>query len=55
MRALLLKEYNKLWIADMHEPPIGPDDVLVRVKACGIHGSDAQSNQAATKATLSSA
>jgi threonine dehydrogenase-like Zn-dependent dehydrogenase len=53
MRALLLKEYNKLWIADMPEPPVGPDDVLVPAKACGIHGSDVQWNQAATKATLS--
>jgi L-iditol 2-dehydrogenase len=40
MRALLLKEYKVLEITDMPEPAIGPDDVLVRVKACGICGSD---------------
>jgi len=40
MRALLLKEYEKLEMIEMPEPPIGPDDVLVQVKACGICGSD---------------
>lgn len=40
MRALLLKEYKTLEITDMPEPAVGPDDVLVRVKACGICGSD---------------
>lgn len=40
MRALLLKEYKNLEITDLPEPAIGADDVLVRVKACGICGSD---------------
>ncbi|MGD0125780.1 MAG: galactitol-1-phosphate 5-dehydrogenase [Terriglobia bacterium] len=40
MRALLLKEYEKLEMTEMPEPPIGPEDVLVQVKACGICGSD---------------
>ncbi len=40
MRALLLKEYMKLEMAEMPVPEIGPDDVLVRVRACGICGSD---------------
>src|SRR5450759_3576355 len=40
MKALLLKEYRKLELTDLPEPAIGPDDVLVRVKACGICGSD---------------
>jgi len=40
MKALLLKEYMKLELADMPEPEIGPHDVLVRVLACGICGSD---------------
>jgi L-iditol 2-dehydrogenase len=40
MNALLLREYKKLEIAEMPEPEIGPDDVLVRVRACGICGSD---------------
>ncbi len=40
MEALLLTEYNKLQIVQMDEPDIGPDDVLIRVRACGICGSD---------------
>jgi len=40
MKALLLKEYLKLELAEMPEPEIGPHDVLVRVRACGICGSD---------------
>ena len=40
MKALLLKEYMKLEMAEMPLPEIGPDDVLVRVRACGICGSD---------------
>jgi L-iditol 2-dehydrogenase len=40
MRALLLKEYKQLELVEMPEPAVGPDDVLVRVKACGICGSD---------------
>jgi L-iditol 2-dehydrogenase len=40
MNALLLTEYKKLELVDMPQPEIGPDDVLVRVRACGICGSD---------------
>jgi L-iditol 2-dehydrogenase len=40
MKALLLKEYKTLEITEMPEPQIGPDDLLVQVKACGICGSD---------------
>ena len=40
MQALLLKEYKKLDLVEMPEPEIGPDDLLVRVRACGICGSD---------------
>jgi L-iditol 2-dehydrogenase len=40
MDALLLKEYMKLELVRMPEPEIGADDVLVRVRACGICGSD---------------
>src|ERR1019366_3399132 len=40
MNALLLTEYKKLEIVEMPEPVIGTDDVLVRVRACGICGSD---------------
>jgi L-iditol 2-dehydrogenase len=40
MQALLLTEYKKLELIAMPEPEIGPDDLLVRVRACGICGSD---------------
>jgi len=40
MDALLLKEYLNLEMAAMPVPEIGPDEVLVRVRACGICGSD---------------
>jgi len=40
MDALLLKEYLNLEMVPMPVPEIGPDDVLVRVRACGICGSD---------------
>jgi L-iditol 2-dehydrogenase len=40
MKSLLLSSYNHLEIADMPLPPVGPDEVLIRVEACGICGSD---------------
>src|SRR5579859_2939107 len=40
MKALLLSKYKHLEIADLPEPKAGPGDVLVRVHACGICGSD---------------
>jgi len=40
MKALLLEDYKKLAVQDVPEPEIGPGDVLVRVKSCGICGSD---------------
>ncbi len=40
MKAMLLKEYKKLELVDMPVPECGPEDLLVRVKACGICGSD---------------
>jgi L-iditol 2-dehydrogenase len=40
MKALVLKEYNRLAYEEVPDPVVGPDDVLVRVKACGICGSD---------------
>jgi L-iditol 2-dehydrogenase len=40
MNALLLTKYMHLELTDMPVPEIGPDDLLVRVKACGICGSD---------------
>jgi L-iditol 2-dehydrogenase len=40
MKALLLSEYSKLAVTDMPTPAIADDEVLVRVRACGICGSD---------------
>lgn len=40
MKALLLSEYNHLEIADLPQPEIADDELLVRVAACGICGSD---------------
>ena len=40
MKALVLKEYNHLVYENVPKPQIGPNDVLIRVKACAICGSD---------------
>ncbi len=40
MRALVLTRYNHFEVQDVPEPQVGPRDVLVEVKACGICGSD---------------
>jgi L-iditol 2-dehydrogenase len=40
MKALLLKEYRELEITEFPTPEIAEDEVLVRVRACGICGSD---------------
>lgn len=40
MKALVLEEYNKLVFREVPEPAIAPNEVLVRIKACGICGSD---------------
>jgi L-iditol 2-dehydrogenase len=40
MKALVLREYMKLVYEDVPRPDVAPDDVLVRVEACGICGSD---------------
>ncbi|MDR1936066.1 MAG: galactitol-1-phosphate 5-dehydrogenase [Candidatus Accumulibacter sp.] len=40
MKALVLKEYKQFSYEDVPEPEIGAEDVLIRVKACGICGSD---------------
>jgi L-iditol 2-dehydrogenase len=40
MQALLLSEYRKLDLVSIDAPQIGPHDVLLRVAACGICGSD---------------
>ncbi len=40
MKALVLTEYNHFEYRDIPAPDFGPDEVLIRVKACGICGSD---------------
>ena len=40
MKALVLEEYNKLIYKDIEEPQPASGEVLIRVKACGICGSD---------------
>ena len=40
MQALLLTEYKNLQLVDMPRPEPGPGEVLLRIEACGICGSD---------------
>lgn len=40
MKALVLTEYNKFEVLEVQIPEIQPDEVLVRVEAVGICGSD---------------
>lgn len=40
MKALLLSEYSVLELVDLPMPRPGPDEVLIKVEACGICGSD---------------
>jgi len=40
MKALVLEEYSQFVFQEVAEPSLPPDHVMVRVKACGICGSD---------------
>jgi L-iditol 2-dehydrogenase len=40
MKALILSQYRRLEIAELPEPALSPGEVLIRVAACGICGSD---------------
>jgi L-iditol 2-dehydrogenase len=40
MKALVMTAYKEFEVQDMPDPAPGPRDVIVRVKACGICGSD---------------
>ena len=40
MKALVLKEANRFEYEDVPSPQIGAEDVLIRIKASGICGSD---------------
>jgi len=40
MKALVLSEYKKLDLVEMAEPRPAEDELLIRIRACGICGSD---------------
>lgn len=40
MKAMLLTEYKNLQVTDVEDPSVGPKDLLIQVRACGICGSD---------------
>lgn len=40
MRALVLQQYGQLELCEVANPEVDPEDVLIRVSACGICGSD---------------
>lgn len=40
MKALVLKEYKQFRVEDLPMPEYGHEDILIRVKACAICGSD---------------
>src|SRR5271167_4631091 len=40
MKALILTDRSKFSFGDAPAPQVGPEEVLVAVKACGICGSD---------------
>ena len=48
MKALLLTQYGKLSMADMPDPAAAEDEAVVRVRACGICGSDVHGYTGAT-------
>jgi L-iditol 2-dehydrogenase len=48
MRALQLTAYGALAMVELDAPTIGADDVLIRVRACGICGSDVHGYTGAT-------
>jgi L-iditol 2-dehydrogenase len=40
MKALVLRDYNSFVVEEVPDPSPGPGEVLVKVRACGICGSD---------------
>src|SRR3954468_24120293 len=40
MRAAVLEDKKKIVVRNVPDPTIGPKDVLVRTRACGICGTD---------------
>jgi len=40
MRAAVLEDLNRLVVKDVPDPQVGPGEILVRVRACAVCGSD---------------
>lgn len=40
MKAAVLEDINRLVIKDVPEPPLRPDEILIKVRMCGICGTD---------------
>ena len=51
MQAALLREFGSLEVAEVPMPEAGPGEVLVRVRACGICGTDLKIVAGAYKGT----
>lgn len=53
MKALMLREYNHFEYIDVPEPDTHTDEVLVKVHACGICGSDVHGMDGSTGRRIS--
>ena len=40
MKAAMVKNNSNIEIKNIEKPPVGPGDMLVKMRACGICGSD---------------
>lgn len=46
MRAVRLEAAGKIGLREVAKPVAGPEDVLVRIEACGVCGTDRTSSMA---------
>ena len=53
MKALVLKDYNHFVFEEVPEPVIAPDEVLIKLKSCGICGSDVHGMDGCTGSRIS--
>jgi L-iditol 2-dehydrogenase len=53
MKALVLEGVRSLHLRDVSEPEVGIHDVIIRVKACGICGSDVHGYDGSTGRRIS--
>ena len=42
MNAVIVKSNSTIEIKNIEKPPVGPGDILVKMRACGICGSDVE-------------